>query len=1391
MLRDALAWIRQHPARCAVYALLAAGAVWAGVTARGILRGQRNDLLTGIARAPLLRGWVQRNFHIRYSIGSVALAPRCGLEIDTRGLNVDLGGAASGALDLASVCASGSGELRGLRIGGGMIALQAARFDWPRSFSATGLSWNDRTGEIASAGAFSVSPGDMSGSLQDLRVLAIANVASASAALAPLALPAVTVKNAGARGIKVDVDPSAVAQAPARLQAAVNTLQSMGTATLPLPAQWSATARKLVTQLLMVAVLLLLVLKALLTRAPASIAWRIAVIVAPFAVFPLLALANSWLVILIAAPVIAIALWAAAYRHAPYWHQRWEPAAVDVLATLLALLLLVLRNWPALSAPPLPAITQVIVAQVDLQDVDATVHQLPCSVSGDVHISISRAGISGLRAGLNGFGLESIDVGRATANGSVQASTLDDQQHIRFLPPGWKKTPPISFCAAVTLRNSGRADVPDAACPAAIHGQTVIARAAVDYAAGQAHFAARWNGTPAPLALAGSASLSGLQVDEMHTVAGSSVRIGGGSAHISWPKSIVADAQLEGIETNGVTVNSLVLSARTPMPCTAGATDIAVSLGKIGYSTGTYNVQVDEAALAFARPDSSNFSATVRTNGLRLNGPVEASVPQSEFRVEGTTSSESIPRTLTAQAAFSTAAVGLSAPIRFTADLWNGDWRLPRQLLTVRQRITSRIPQAVALEFEASGGITSLASPFEANARARLRIPQLIPDAGPATVELNDLRIDDSWDAAAGLSPAAISTGWNVVKFPDLPSGLQLNEVSSLQLSTRGEIIESPEFNVPSISLPSIPQETRFRLQGTPQSIAVFIDGGEQFTLDKLETRSLKASLPGLRLAALDMDTSAVIERAHAGFPVSAHSHLTDESIGTVLTEPLEARVAMTPETVHFALIRPLDTGKLLGEVGLSFDGFAPQATLAEFQADARFAERRLVGFSAAGTLAAGPLVSGSGLEISQLAPTVFSVAAPELPQVTVSASAPGIEINLDDGRLRASAATKVALSLSLNAIPHSPLFTQLSDAAAGLGYHVQKATQVFGAADVSAFPIRWDLDIAGGNPAVSLTNDRIAFDANLRLNRIESGQQLIDGSLGLHARVGLDEGHLLVDLNAPGEIGAFGRRWQFDTPLLLALRRDLLPGSGAELFDSGFYDRIGGKPQIGANPLRLAIGYGEVLQVHTAYQQPFTSGTVGGMAQAAVRWQNDAAGIDSYGTITFRGLEAGAIAFPNAYLEDRLDGDIRFSTRGFVADRLLVPRLLTDASLVHQLDRVDFSAQIRSAADGAHLPGVLQAASGMTLTPANEFVRLLTSGFDLTLPPRALQYKRMALDFQVEQGKVRTEPVLLTLDGVQAVGVAGLDVDSKVRLLWGGRGREPAPLLRDLIYTAEKVMEP
>jgi hypothetical protein len=1415
MLRNALAWIRQHPVRCAIYVLIVAGAVWAGLTARGIVNGERNALLTRIAQAPLLRGWVDREFHIRYSIGSVALIRKCGFEIDVRGANVDLAAAVSAGLDEAQVCVSGSGELHGIHAAGTAIAVQAVQFDWPKSISGSGLSWSDRDGEMISATAFTVSPGDVSGSLQNLRVLTIASVESASAALAPLAPPAITVKNAAARGIKVDADPAAIAQATARLQTSANALQVMGAAVLPLPVQWSATARKLLVQVLIALAILLFVLKVPLTRAPASIAWRTAAILAPFAAFPLLSLANSWLAIVIAAPVIAIALWALAYRHAKYWHQRWEPAAVDVPAVLLALLLLALRNWPAVSTPQVPAINQVTVEQADVRDVAVTVHQTGCGAPGVVRVALPQAGLENLRVSLDasspktGSSLKSLDIQRAFANGSVQTAALADLRRIRYLPPAWTKTQPIAFCAAVALRNSGLADLPVAACSAAMQTPAVIARAAVDYTGQNARFAVDWNGAPAPLAVAGSANLQGAQVDDIHTSAGASVHIAKASALVAWSKSIAASAQVEGVQAGGasvdriVIVDRIVLDAHAPLPCTAGPTSVAAELGKTQYSSGAggvqgAGVQLASATFAFARPDSSQFSATIHTGRLSLSGPVEASIPEVDLRLDGTTSRESIPQTLTAQASFATPTTGVSAPIRFTANLWNGDWQLPDQSLTIRQQITSRIPQAIALELQASGGIVSVATPLQANARAQVRIPQLVPDAGPTDIELNDLQVDGAWDAATGLAPANISSGWNILKLTEIPSGFQLNEISQLHLTTRGKVLEAPVFQAPQIAIPAIPQETRFRLQGTPQSIAVSIDGGidggEQLVLDNIETSNLKASLPDLRLASLDADTSVEVKRAHAAFPLAAHTHLTDSSIDTVLAAPLSAELSIAPQALHFGLNRPLDTGKLLDQVGVSLDGIQPQATLTDLQADVTFAGKKLAGLDVTGTLAAGPLATGNNFAVSQQAPATFHVSAPQLPKVTVSASVPDVAVTLDAGKLRASAAADVALKLTLDTSPQSPLFTQLGDAATGLSDHIQKATQVFGAETFSAFPIDWDLEVTGGSPTVSLAPDRIAINAKTVLHCIDIGQETVDGSVDLHAGARLAEDHLLLDWNAPADIGALGRRWQLDTPLLLALRKSLLPGTGGELFDSAFYARIGAPAAApatpGADPFRIAVGYGDALQVHTAFQQPFTSGTIGGLAQAAIRWQPGAASVDSFGTFTFRGLEAGAIALPNPYLEDRLDGDVRFSANGFLADRLLAPQLLADASRVRQLDRIDLSVQVRSAADGAHLPGILQAASGIKLEPANRLVQLLTSRLNLTQPPRALQYQHMALDFRVQQGQVQTEPVLLTLSGVQVFGVAGLTLDSNVRILWGGHGREPAPLLRDLIYTVQRVTE-
>jgi hypothetical protein len=242
-------------------------------------------------------------------------------------------------------------------------------------------------------------------------------------------------------------------------------------------------------------------------------------------------------------------------------------------------------------------------------------------------------------------------------------------------------------------------------------------------------------------------------------------------------------------------------------------------------------------------------------------------------------------------------------------------------------------------------------------------------------------------------------------------------------------------------------------------------------------------------------------------------------------------------------------------------------------------------------------------------------------------------------------------------------------------------------------------------------------------------------------------------------------------------------------MFDSAYYDGLGGATA--PDTIRVALGYGPALQLRTGYHGNLFSAAANGEAQTTIAWMPDAASVDSFGTFGFRGLEAGAIALPNPYLEDRLDGDFHFATKAFRATGLTLPRLLADASSVHALDRVDISAQVRSAVDGAHLPGIAQGETGLKWKPAGDLLRLLTGRLSLDFAPRAMEYQRMALDFQVKQGEVQTKPVLVTLSGVRVPGVNGLAVDADVRVHWGALAGEPAPKLRDVIYAFQRVMEP
>ena len=1159
-----LDWIRRHPVRLATYALLIAGAAWAGIT---LLRDPYG-LLARAVESAWLRSFVLREFGVRYAVGQVAVANGCG---SLAGLDVELTGIAKARIENLHACLSGNVEAGGIAIGGQTIRVESVRFRAPQTVQGEGFAWRDGSGELASAQRFTAT------GVQGLSVPDIATVQFAS----------YTPDRVELIGTHALVDRAALAPVPARFQAAANGLLAMARAALPFPARWSATAWRLLLRILIGATAVLLLLKIPVTRAPL---WAM---LAPFNVFPLLALVFSWVAIVVAAPVVALLLWAVAYRRAPEWQQRWEPVAVDVLVVLLALPMLALLSWPGIPTVALPSIERFALAQLDVRDTTAIIREQQCGTGDLAVVSIPEAAASNLSVdGTN------VDVERASASGEVRAGVLN-----------------VPFT--------------------------------VDYRDRRAHFSAEW---PATAAVKGSADLAGARIDDLHTLPGAPVHIRKAVARVAWPRDLAGKARVEGIEASGATIDTVSADFHAGLPCGG----------------------------------SNRFRASATLGGIAASGPIRVSVPEAAVNLAGSLSDQR----LEAEAGVSTERLSIP-PLRFTADLQRGDFDLPRQHITLTQAITTRLPGSIEFDLEASRDA------------AHIFIPKLVPDVAPAGLELTGLKIDVD---AAG---PKFAIGGNKLTLPELPGGFTFSRISSLRVTTRGELDQPPTFELPSFKVPSI-------------------------DIAQITTRNLKASLPGLKLESIDVDLAG---------PLAASVHLTDSTSAIVLSQPVAATVSTTPVAARFALTAPLDTAQ-----------FGVPGTVANLRASADFAQNKLAAFEVEGTADAAPLTAPATFHVTNRHATFSAPSITLLPRLWLSAAG--------------------SIDFTLAPAPLYPVLDRLTEAAAGLRDHIQNANHVFGDPEASVFPVRWDLDLEADN--ATLTPEKLAAEIHTTIRNLEVARQTIDGALQLTAGAALADDHLLLHVSGPADIGALGRRWKLDTPVSLALRRELRPGANGSLFDSAYYGRF-----------TLALGYGASLQAHTALRTPLLYGTAGGVAEAAIRWQPAAAIVDSLGDFSFAGLT------PTPYLEDRLDGKLRFRTNGMPIDRLFVPQLQADPSRIGGLDRIDLSLAVRRSRDTASLPGIVQIALGLDVKPANEILRLITDSLNVNYPPSALSYRNLALDFQVEQGRVRTAPALLTLSGVQMQGVNGLVTDSDLHLFWGGRGRGPSPRLRDLIYNFQRAIVP
>jgi hypothetical protein len=1198
--------------RSLVYAVLAAGLVLGVVLVRGIVRGERNRLVTSVLQSDWVRGFVERQFRVRYSLAELHIVPGCGVEAAR--LTVAVPGA-SAAVARLRICTSGVGEAEGIEIGQA-LGLRSLRFDWPRWSEGAAFAWHDATGEIVTADRFTtLQPGPRL-EVETLRVLDFATVKSVAGDLAA--------RSGTVRGVNLIVDRNALAQAPPRLQAAASALAGMASAALPFPPQWSVAARRLLTRLVIAAALVLLVVKFLLTPGPGRV-----IVLVPFG---------------------------SLFRLRAAWYQRLEPAAMDVLLLLLILPVRLLLAWPPVATPSLPVVNEIAIAQLDIHNAVAIVREPQCGQGDIARVQVYQAGVSNARLELSGFEARRVEVERGWASGTVD---------------------PLTFTA--------------------------------EYASRRAGFSVEW---PESFAAKGTADLEGARIEDLHTLSGAPVRIAKAAADVRWPNAISGRAQLQGIEAAGARVEAASATFEVSPPCRETALDATVALKHARYG----DLAIESGTVEVARPDSKRIGVTGTLANLALAGRISASARKADFSVAGATSGELVPSKFDGAAMVSADRIA-TKPVRFSADLATGDFQVPRQAIEVTQDVTSRLARSLDVTVQAS------------RSGAEILIPKLVPDLGPASVVLNDVRIETV--------PFRLSSGWSIASVPELPGRFSVRSVSNVRLSTAGEILSAPAALARLPELPAIPRETKFRFEGTAQSVKVFTDG-EPIIIENIETPAFALSFPELRLESLVAETRATVKRGGGQWPLAARTRLTDAAIDTALSAPIAGELRTSASAVEFALT-------------------SPQGPLSALRGKASFAGDRLGAFDVEGSLGAGRVAAGSNFEISQNAPSSFHISAASPQGATAVIRAPSVNVSVNGGQQRARVSAEGTVDIAFAPAPPSAVFGRLGDAAAGLRKHVENAVRVFGDSSASNYPVRWDLDLSGG---AVLKADKPALDAKAVIRSLDIGRNTIDGTLDLKTDAALADDFLWLNVRGPVDIGALGRRWKLNTPVQLALRKELV-GQAFSL------------PTI-------AIGYGDVLQARTALSGQVFHANAGAALQAAIRWLPTAASIDSLLDLNFRGLEAGAIQLPRALLEDRLDGTLRLATKGF----LLEPNLL--ASVTRSLDSVDLSLNIHGAKDRAPLRGIFQAATSLDLKPADELIRLLTGKLRLTFPPRALSYRDLTLDFQVRQGRILTDQPLLTLQGAQMLGVTGLTVDSNLRVMWGS---PPAPMLRDLVYSVQGVV--
>jgi hypothetical protein len=403
-----------------------------------------------------------------------------------------------------------------------------------------------------------------------------------------------------------------------------------------------------------------------------------------------------------------------------------------------------------------------------------------------------------------------------------------------------------------------------------------------------------------------------------------------------------------------------------------------------------------------------------------------------------------------------------------------------------------------------------------------------------------------------------------------------------------------------------------------------------------------------------------------------------------------------------------------------------------------------------------------------------------------------------------------------------SPVLDKVFEVGSGLSQQSSLLAAVFdtGAVRPPMNNLQWNFQLSQNSPespmfrlasdAMEIHLSEASIDATWE-SAVSQERNRIAVTTPLHSRIGLEGNEVLLDAFVPIAVaytldGEPESRIDSNIPIQVAFARQLNRSqeSSVTLWNEDYYaqfwrahpPRFSGtvvtspidfnEVMLGPvsvrgirfplEPVRIAIGYSDALQVGLPFSGRALYGSVEGNVEAAITAANGIANLDTRLKLDLNNIQAGAIGSTmsgehSAFVEDELDGRISLRVDGLAMDRTTLPALRAGHFSAMDLEKLGMSVHLFRSKEAANLPGVLQASSDVQINLVNQLLNQIVKDLRLPAPPRAMTYQNLALDFDVDRGRVLNDGVVFTLGGIQLFSSNVVDVKGDVRAHLGRPG--------------------